>query len=123
MKGAQILGEYKRVSCLSKLPGLLQIAHETFIEPEDAIEMVERLKRIWPVVGFQVNVRAKDGRGRASAWTGKFNLPLRNLRAGIVLHEYAHILQQSQGLGGAAHGPTFVRVLDKLLETWYLKLR
>lgn len=124
MKGNQIRGEYKRVSCLTRLPIIMAEANSTLIVVTESYALLEKLKLEFPCVPFETNLSTKDQRGHASIWQGRISLPIGNgqIRIGLVLHEFAHIYHGSMGIGGSGHGPEFVECLDRILEFWYLSL-
>ena len=118
MRNAQILGEYIRVSQLTKNPQLLQDAHMTPIET--AQEAIKIIREILP----ECFVRFRSRRARALTYYGqkvislpKEKLNVKNgggLRLGVVLHEAAHHIA---GLK-EKHGPAFVAALDELVKRY-----
>ena len=113
-RNAQIVGEYKRVSQLTKNPQLLQDAHMTPINT--AQEAIAIVHQILPTCF----VRFRSRRARALTYYGqkvisfpKEKLNLRTgggLRLGVVLHEAAHHIA---GLK-EKHNEKFVAALDEL---------
>lgn len=129
MKGSQIKGEYKRVSCLTEFPYIMTMANESLLTPVQACEMIDSLIEQWPVClekggvfSGQLVFVSENARGKARY--NKIWLPSEGmkLRVGLILHEFSHVLHQSQGIEGSAHGPEFTRILDTLLKNWYLSL-
>ena len=127
MKGEKIQGEYKRVGCLTAYPYIMAMANEQLLSCIQTIQMIDQLREKWPTVLNEptflvVQFLDSDFHGTANAWKQKIKLPMEGpqLRAGLVLHEFAHILHASQGIGGSNHGPEFVKILDLLLRDWYL---
>lgn len=131
MKGKRIPGEYKRVSILTNFPYIMEESHREKIDLFEAVDLVEKLSEVFPVIKVKVKFSERDKRGHAGFdWNGKdgytqatITLPGESgaVRTGLVLHEFAHVLKGSQGLEGKAHGLGFIRAQDEVLKWWFLE--
>ena len=126
MNGLRVPGEYKRVSILCKFPTLLNEANRKKLAQDEVWQLVQEMREEFPVVGLKTVFTPRETRGKAGPGeeegTMRISFPDETLiRAGLVLHEFAHVLKASQGISGTAHGPAFVRCLDAVLVWWFLR--
>jgi len=126
VNGTKIPGEYKRVSILCKFPTLLNLANQKMMGQDEVWELVQEMREEFPVVGLKTTFSGRETRGKAGLGaeegTMRISFPdVTLIRAGLVLHEFAHVLKRSQGIEGTSHGPAFVKCLDKVLVWWFLR--
>ena len=106
--------EYRMVICNSTNPTRLIRLHRTACKPLVATMMNIILSKRYAIVQPRLTFGCKYGHANK----GRIALPDNGrLRIGLVLHEFAHVLDLTNIGWSAPHGPRFVRILDELCRT------
>ena len=154
-KQYNIPGEYARVSQWSKERDLLRIAHVTPINVLDTTALLKKMAARYGLPQLKITWRKgkcvghggidKDFNPHITLPTSVYeptfeHSPCERLRVGIILHEFAHILQYMKAINAffedgdvmpnenpycyisrkvGGHGLNFVSIFDKLLLEWW----
>jgi predicted Zn-dependent protease with MMP-like domain len=113
-------GEYDKVAVASSNPALLTLAHKVLISQESAEQLVNLF-----LPGISISYRGyRGGAGSSSGitlpvpdnkWQSQ-NTVIGKLRAGIVLHEIAHLLQYAKSKY-FSHDQEFTQILDRIVAS------
>ena len=116
-------GEYDCVAAASSNPALLALAHKVPVSKETAEQLINLF-----LPGIAIHYRGYKGRAGSSSgislpapdnkWTSTDTV-VGTLRAGIVLHEVAHLLQYAKS-NRWAHDQEFTTILDRIIASTIL---